>query len=580
MAKRKKKQPRVFKPDMKNTLPEGMRSRGPGAYSGDELRTPPLAEGEWCDPQPFPLGGETPAPGTTSVLQAPTILMRTMLERARETKLPRVVDPEIIKRLRPDGTHFVSQARVVMERGEQTAEGKVYHWLRCHVRFALDDDPDGKHPWEAWLDFDLPFMEKLSESAKAAHAGGTGDVIPPGYRGRPNVMPMPKWVGSHSFEPVYERAAELAQMDPIRTGQKDMNTRQGMSIAEATLLSDAHVLRVDPEQVEVLPQWENPMEAFDYVEEMQLPFDPLYLDFTGPSGLGALIDDNPHGVFASGEPCRMVGALVWRQQQNNEGVLVVAPYCWPVSAPERMTNTSPFDSSGWFCFGVPPVDTRSGDRIAAGTLALHVGISGLTADAATVWADACVFGSDENYKEVGFNGYAILPYSLPNVRESAKQDVPDGDTEEIGTLVATTLQGWGELIWVGAAKALAALSITEAVEVEIVDAPVETRVRKRAEKRRWPIAKQVVIRSKSKRYATTNSTGEKANYSHRFWRRATVAHYPLGTMMADARPDLVTPCARPPESNCGFCRKVKRPATIVGPEHLPLVLKTLVRHKP
>lgn len=569
MAKKKRRHPRTF--IGRSNYPAGMTPRGPDAYHESEM---PLDEREHADVGLFPLTPGEVAPGSSPVLQVPTLMMRNMLERARETKLPRVVDPVVISRLRSDGIHFVSQARVVMERApKQAGENKVYHWVRAHVRLALDDDSDGMRPWEAWLDFDQPFMEKLAEQIHAQGPGKPSELVPPGFRGMPNVMPTPKWVGSHSFEPVYERARELAQMEPIAPGQVEIDARTAMSIGEATLLADAHVLCVDPEQVEVLPQWEDPQEVFDYVAEMQLPFDPLYLDFSGASGLGALV-----GEFR-GDQCRMVGALVWRQDQGEDTPVVISPYCWPINAEQRMKHVTPYDTNGWFTFGMPPTHQATGDIVAAGTMTLHVG-NGLTADAATVWADGCVYGNDEEYKEVGFPGYAIMPFSMDAARTSARQDVRDGDEERVSEVVAETMQGWGELAWIGASRALAALSITEAVEVEIVDAPLETRVRKRAEKRRWPIAKQVIVRAKSRRYGTVNSTGMKANYSHRFWRRATVAHYPLGTMMADARPDLVTPCARPPGSNCGFCRKVKRPATIVGPDDKPLVLKTLVRHKP
>lgn len=161
---------------------------------------------------------------------------------------------------------------------------------------------------------------------------------------------------------------------------------------------------------------------------------------------------------------------------------------------------------------------------------------------------------------------------LPFDKAGLKREAVDNDE------AARVLVTWGDMIWTLASRVLAALSITEAVEVEFVDAPMERRDYKRAVKRRWPIAQQVVIRSHSKRYLDSNPpSGNEANYSHRFWRRAHVAHYPLGTRMADTRPDLVTPCRREPERNCGFCRKVKRPATIVGPEDKPLVLKTLRR---
>ena len=152
-------------------------------------------------------------------------------------------------------------------------------------------------------------------------------------------------------------------------------------------------------------------------------------------------------------------------------------------------------------------------------------------------------------------------------------DSPDSDVVE-------RLMWWADMTWKLVKKSMAALSIVESEEVELVEARMEKRDRKRAEKRGWPIADQVVIRSR-RRYAGDRPapSGEEARYSHRFWRRATTAHYPLGTRMADSRPDLVKPCPRiDPATNCGFCRRVRHPACIVGPDDKPLVLKTLVQH--
>jgi hypothetical protein len=303
---------------------------------------------------------------------------------------------------------------------------------------------------------------------------------------------------------------------------------------------------------------------FDYIEEAVLPFEPIYLDFTGPGMVAPRVTPEI-------EPLPLYGALVWRQSSLSGEVLMVAPYGYPQDDPPVGDGVV---TAGWFCLGQQPrnmLRPEQGGIVQAGEVQLFMQDTEIYGVAATCWADACAGVDHEQPQNLA--GYAVLPLSLQEVNDKAMARRGKDYTAEY-------LVGWGELLWAMVTKTLAALSITEALEVEIVDAPMERRVRKRAEKRRWPIAQKVIIRSHSKRYRDRPlPSGEEAHYSHRFWRRATIAHYPLGTMLADARPDLVTACKRPPESNCGFCRKVKRPACIVGPEDRPLVLKTLVKRK-
>jgi hypothetical protein len=280
------------------------------------------------------------------------------------------------------------------------------------------------------------------------------------------------------------------------------------------------------------------------------------------------------------------GALVWSQPGEAGLELMVAPYGWPVLVRERAAalkldyKPTAFESLGWFAFNVQPrgrdwngeiIDTGSRRTMPIGSVKLILDGINRHASPAIVWADACAGAEYVDPDEgVHLHGYAIMPFAWDSMKAMLLAD----STYE----AAEHLVVWGHMMWRLVARALAALSIIEAAEVEIVDAPMEKRVLKRAIKRRWPIAQQVVIRSHSKRYRVTSPpSGEEAHYSHRFWRRATVAHYPLGTRMADTRPDLVTACSRPLDRNCGFCRKVKRPACIVGPSDKPLVLKTLRR---
>lgn len=545
--------------------------RGPAA--NEDTAAVALAEDEWTDNFVLNLGGRE---GETSVLNAPTLLMRSLIERARKMNLPRQPASGFEQRLHPVGIHMISRCYRVFTRDD---EGKIQEWVRAFVRLRLDDDEVGNRAWCEWLDFDTKIIGQLIDQAvRQDPERREGPRIPPGYRGIPGVPQMPRWVGTHSFESIFKRACELAQMSYIEAGQTEVPTRQVMSTTEATLLAEAHVLCIEPEQVAVLPEWENVQEVFDYALDAVLPFDPLFLDFSGPGGLGPALNER------DGSAMTITGALVWRQPGEFGEVLMVAPYGWPTVKGGIVPDVIQLggmgegyaltqnESIGWFALGAPSVDLRDGEIVHTGETMLKMGGSGnIAAGATTCWADACA--RVDPAAPLNLPGYAIMPFGYKAYRAEFFAADEAGQTEW-----ADHLLSWGGLIWTLVAKTLAALSITEAVEVEFVDAPVERRVRKRAEKRRWPIAQQVVIHSHSKRYRDHPApSGEEAHYSHRFWRRATTAHYPLGTMMADARPDLVTPCKRPPESNCGFCRKVKRPACIVGPKDKPLVLKSLVR---
>lgn len=551
-----------------------MADRGPAANA--DVFAPPLLDGEYAAEDLLDLGDSDPLPGTTSVIEAPTMLMRWMMENSVSGNLPMQPSREIIAGLNPRGVHLISGLRRIFE---DPTPGRMqwspHEYARGFVRLSLIDAPEV--PYCVWIDFDLTTLGRVAaaRTSRASKARG----IPLGAKGKLTVPTAPRWAGSNSFGKVYERAAEIVQGREIQGWEVELPAKIVMANTEAHMLSRAHVLVVPPEQMQVLPEWEEPQEAFDYISDAVLPFDPIYLDFTGPGGIPPTIGDGDNAMT-------FAGALVWNQEGTKGEELIVAPYGWPVILASRVASRTDllykptdFESLGWFAFNADPKTWEDEESLrekyprATPIGSVKMMLDGIEKHArpAVVWADACAI---VEYVPPGeghhLRGYAIMPFAWKEVKNLLLSD----DTYDAADHLVT----WGRMMWKLASRTLAALSITEAVEVEIVDAVMEKRDRKRADKRGWPIAQQVVINAHQKRYRDRPaSSGEEAHYSHRFWRRATVAHYPIGTRMADTRPDLTTPCKRPLEYNCGFCRKVKRPAHIVGPPDKPLVLKTLRR---
>lgn len=539
--------------------------RGPAAAEVAARRSgllPPAVEGQFVEPEEFSEHIIGPlVKGHTTVLGMPTIMFTTMQSRAREDGLDRVLTEEFAAKLNPRGVHNASNAHRIIE----GATGRSF--VRALMRLSLRDDPT--YPWCEWFDFTEANLGSVIEASHRAPSTGTGMV-------RPRLSPrIPRWQGAVSFAPVVERARELAVAAPFEgSGDSAVNPRMLMAVTEATMLNTAHVLRVDPQQVAVLPAWEKPEEIFDYALDATLPFEPIYLDFEGVGGVAPLVATGWNG---SGSPTTLTlsGALLFR---NEDADLVVVPYGWPPSdyldhskIQDTKLGWSRHQSPGWFVFGRPlhedTVFTRTPDSekpMIAGKALMLSGLNHISGEAVCIAGDVAYSVDDADLP-----GYTILPFHTEQFRSISS------DSDEVaGVMIA-----WADLVGTLAAKALAALSITEAAEVVIADAPMEKRDRKRAEKRGWPLAQQVFIRPIRKYSATNPPTGDDARYSHRFWRRATVAHYPVGTRIADARPDLVTLCNRAPEQSCGVCRKVKHPPCIVGPEDKPLVLKTLVGAK-
>lgn len=506
-----------------------------------------------------------------AALAVPIPLLVMLVNQGAEHGLRYQLDSQIIGRLETSVKHQLHRiTRIHVDEGED--------FFRCQAALLM---ADGKEEFHV-LDLTSRFVGSMVEAVEG-HAREHGRHpalrgVPLGYGGpvTPKLTPkIPRWAGSVSYGPALEHARKVAGWSGFYLNSLENSVRQVLSITEATFLTEAHVVRVDPEQVEVLPEWDSHEDMVEFAIDAQLPFDTVYLDFEGPGGIAPRA-----GIDGFGRMTTISGALMFRKPGSQ--ALAVAPVGWPegvrMERDSQVIPWSPYETAGWFVFERDLMRTNDGEVRPIGDLPVvldTVESSGAVATCVSTGYAAFSYADDDDEEANDefvnpLPGYAIIPHSKQAILSHYGMD----DTVK-------ALVWWSNMLWILASKALAALSIVEAEEVVLVDAPMEVRDRKRAEKRGWPIAQQVVIRPSTRRRdgERTPPSGEEAHYSHRFWVRGHFKHFPIGTRMADVRPDLVRPCPRSDAAtNCGFCRRVWTPPFIKGPEDAPLVLKTLVRH--
>lgn len=493
-------------------------------------------------------------------LVVPTIAMRSICAVARSESVELAMTEEVEQRLSAKGTHKLLALHRV-----HNPDGSDF--IRARAMLQLRDVPMGT-PFEAWLDFPTRYIGMLLDAGERATAEPLEHAATDSVKIEYEWLPQkPVWVGSHSFAPVWNQAVRIAQTSyprrhPNGDGER-VDPRGLLAMSALSLMKDAHLVKVEPEQVQVLPDWDDLINLWDYAQDVVLPFDKLYLDFEGPGGFAPthMIESGLPGEYSDVE-VELRGALVWRE---GGGRLVVTPVGWPrrwvFAGDENTTPFSRYEVVGSVVFGAGSVYESVMD-VAEMTMRL---------------------GESQVYaKPLGISTAAITPGNLPgyiHLPISAQQIdrvETNGDSKVAQMLRGPDARkqlvaGWAAVALSAAARTLAALSILEAAEVELVDyQPMNHRESKAIDKLGAQVSQVVYIRP-SKRYLNPNpASGEMMEYSHRFWVRAHTKHFQIGTRTADARPDLVKACHR-----CGSCRRVPTKAFIKGPPDRPLVPKSL-----
>jgi hypothetical protein len=107
----------------------------------------------------------------------------------------------------------------------------------------------------------------------------------------------------------------------------------------------------------------------------------------------------------------------------------------------------------------------------------------------------------------------------------------------------------------------------ESANVEVVEGSPTRQDRRQVERKGGRIALTVQIRQPKKR-ARREGDPTPANYSHRFEVRGHYKHFPVGTRLADSKPERLVDHA-----TLGRCRRIWCPPFVKGPEDKPLVPK-------
>jgi hypothetical protein len=483
------------------------------------------------------------------------------------------LDSELMAQLDPNGKHeFFGLTREVGERD----------MYRGHVRLQLD----GR---EETADVVLPsLIVHQIVQAQSQTEQVLEEAIQPGHAGRFAVphRSAPRWAGSLAFPKVWtaSEATATANGAVVNTGTGALRASPSAIVAVGLLASmdRCHVVRVPPEQVSVLPDWEGWENLTDFASDCHLPFEPLFLDFEGPGCLAARVGfKDQHELAVARLAVAEIGARVMGDSAKQREELL-----------ERITKAN---RELAYLDLVGAMLTRSAQH--GGALCVEpIGFFATTDEAAPLTAyqpfGRVVFGGDP-VRGVGSSEVELVDpqgkhvISRPaavSISEIAGEPLPGfvllpftKESADTTGLARENLVEWARGALMLAGRTMAAVSILDSDAVVIDQAEMEKRDVKRAEKRGWPIADQVYIRPVRKGGERKPASGEEAHYSHRFWVRGHTKHFPIGTRMATGRPDLVKACTREGAASCGFCRRVWTPPFIKGPDDKPLVLKSLVK---
>lgn len=395
---------------------------------------------------------------------------------------------------------------------------------------------------------------------------------------------MPIWAGARAFNGVWKACTQLAQIghgavqkgvdvveftkqttlpklleelggEDVSDAERDailVHTRGKIGMAMTTLagMRTATELLVDPDQIMALPDFDTWDGAINYAEQLHLPFEGVFLDLEGPAKACVVTETNRGGAVVVVRGAHVSRAVLG----DNDSPLIVMPYGGAVMR-EQSDLARTYSPLGMFVFGEQP---RGSGKVFAVQAALDGGYvhSHLACDPAYTLND-----------DAGMQ----LTKIAPPVAGSRCVAYTTHDAEPDMQLLQPRIDMAAATLTHAAFVALKALFLLDMSNVEIVTAPVSRQVRRQAERKGETIALSVHVHSNSKRYTERSGDGRHIEYSHRFRVRGHVKHYPIGTRMADARPDKCKPCPR-----CGTCRRIWTPPFVKGDPDKPLVLKSLV----
>jgi hypothetical protein len=367
-------------------------------------------------------------------------------------------------------------------------------------------------------------------------------------------VPRPSWEGAKAFDRVWDAIEDWQTIIPkiqkilatpiegtdearrhVEAGHR-MARRylERSSVTRALVTRDrllsSHVLIVDSAQANVIPDWDrhNPDEARTYLEYIQLPFDPLFIDF-GSDGLRFSLGETAVIDF------QIYGAQVWTEHDELY-MEIFGNFVWkgdrdPIRVgAEKNGVLTP--GQQYTCFGTPP--TTGEKKLEGGYV---------------------YYGNFAEHFSPPWPGYGAWWRDDSSVGTS------------IGTL-ATTCFGMmayrvlAVLFWLESANILVEeLAITPQREKKL--AKMERRGKSR------PAIPHVVRVKPPKTRRKSTPTGDTRNYAYRFEVAGHYMHFPQDTQMGRAAGDKLVY-----DEAHGWHRRIWCPPHVKGPENKPLVVKT------
>lgn len=492
----------------------------------------------------------------------PTATLASFSTLARERGFDKALTLEEVADLWPAGRHVVYSADLLALDG--------VHRIRAQMGLAVRDpsEPRSLVGLAAQRDVDFTvrewgiFMEGVSVSLPTHRAlldewNDPGrDLAQRGGRPRPNADSVkPNWIGSRSFDRVWKTCSQwgMASLiyEQVTTGSAEHpaivwrdhpeweDVKRLVFEPDALLAMDAmerlqraQVLAVSIDVFEGAPEWDDVATMWEWALGADLPFDPLYLDFTAPGLLCPLIDllITHDGEGVRNGSLELRGALIWKEGD----VLYVEPFGGPQGGAE----------SPWMPHG-------------------RVVIGGPSPQADLSW---------ERVRATDMLATSVIGVAHPRTRGGGAGRIETTTDHRLAAEGGNEVIGeYATMLMALAGRALATLSMLEAINVGTSDEPPareDQRAIKRAQKRGWEvkIAPTVVVRpSGAGRKSSSSGSGTPREYSHAFTRRGHYAFYPLGTRVADRLVEENPNDKRlvnHPEK--GLCRKVFRSQTVIG----------------
>ena len=419
-----------------------------------------------------------------------------------------------------------------------------------------------KHPslfMEHKLDISLKDFDLLlaPNRTKPKQGGISGDII----------IPMPtqrvRWAGSRSYDRAFEfndylnRCVESftasggfegknVRFDtpegPLYGGECEILVKSTRAVHAARIikpLTEAQVVIVDPEEAEAIIHHKDALtleQAWDWANDAILPFNPLYIDLEAPGGRPTVVK---HVI--NGEPVEigMRGVVFYRGADDN---LLVTPiggdgFLRDYAQPPELKSSAIFGNELYESYGAAVIGNGSNASTAMSSTEGFFQVGSSVTPFWTSGINSLTAGGDRN---------GVVLHT--QTKHYAGLEVPEEHRPHLnGLSIAIAAQ---------VTAAMNVLFFLNTSNIELVDAPVEKRVLKRADKRGWDVNVSQIIaihhnRKRNINYTPPEPGSSGLQHSHCYKVAAHVRHLQAHTREYQNRPDLVTPCPVH-----GSCRKI------------------------